>query len=32
MENSGELKKRVKFSDVVLTERAHEIYTEVYKK
>lgn len=30
MENAGELKKRVKFEDVVLTERAHQIYTEVY--
>ncbi len=30
MENAGELTKRVKFSDVVLTERAHQIYTEVY--
>lgn len=30
MENAGELTRRVNFSDVVLTERAHQIYTEVY--
>lgn len=30
MENSGELAKRVKFEDVILTKRAHEIYLEVY--
>lgn len=30
MENSGELEKRVNFADVILTERAHAIYLEVY--
>ncbi|MGN0804507.1 MAG: ABC transporter substrate-binding protein [Candidatus Coproplasma sp.] len=30
MENSGELERRVKFADVILTERAHAIYQEVY--
>ena len=30
MESAGELTRRVKFDDVVLTERAHQIYTEVY--
>lgn len=30
IENAGELSARVKFSDIVLTERAHEIYNEVY--
>jgi len=32
MENSGELEKRVDFDDIILTERAHEIYLEVYGK
>jgi len=31
MENAGELKRRVNFADVILTERANEIYEEVYK-
>lgn len=31
IENAGELKKRVAFSDIVLTERANEIYKEIYK-
>ncbi|MDE6790746.1 MAG: ABC transporter substrate-binding protein [Clostridia bacterium] len=30
IENAGELEKRVSFADIVLTERAHEIYQEVY--
>lgn len=30
MENAGELQRRVKFDDLVLTERAHAIYEEVY--
>ncbi len=30
IENAGELEKRVAFTDIVLTERAHEIYQEVY--
>lgn len=30
MENAGELERRVNFGDVVLTERAHQIYLEVY--
>lgn len=32
IESAGELEKRADFADVVLTERAHEIYEEVYKK
>ncbi len=30
IESAGELKRRVDFDDVVLTERAHQIYLEVY--
>jgi len=30
IEKAGELKKRVPFEEVVLTERAHEIYREIY--
>ncbi len=30
IENAGELSQRVKFSDLVLTETANKIYTEVY--
>lgn len=30
IENAGELEKRVSFTDVVLTQRANEIYQEVY--
>ncbi|MDE7163571.1 MAG: ABC transporter substrate-binding protein [Clostridia bacterium] len=30
IENAGELEKRVSFADIVLTERAHEIYQEIY--
>lgn len=30
IENAGELEKRVAFTDLVLTERAHEIYEEIY--
>lgn len=31
IENAGELKKRVAFNDIVLTESAHAIYEEVYR-
>lgn len=31
IETAGELERRVNFADVVLTERAHEIYLEVYR-
>ncbi len=31
MESAGELKKRVEFDDVVITDRAHAIYEEVYR-
>lgn len=31
IESAGELERRVNFADVVLTERAHEIYLEVYR-
>lgn len=30
MEHAGELEKRVSFNDLVLTERAHAIYQEIY--
>jgi hypothetical protein len=30
IESAGELERRVNFSDLVLTERAHAIYEEVY--
>lgn len=30
IQSSGELERRVNFSDIVLTERAHAIYEEVY--
>jgi NitT/TauT family transport system substrate-binding protein len=30
IESAGELEKRVEFSDLVITERAHAIYQEVY--
>lgn len=30
IESAGELEKRVSFSDIVLTEKAHKIYQEVY--
>ncbi|MDE6667766.1 MAG: ABC transporter substrate-binding protein, partial [Clostridia bacterium] len=32
IENAGELSQRVKFTDLVLTETANKIYTEVYAK
>ncbi|MDE7167413.1 MAG: ABC transporter substrate-binding protein [Clostridia bacterium] len=32
IESAGELSQRVKFSDLVLTETANKIYTEVYAK
>ena len=32
IELAGELDKRVKFSDIVLTETAQKIYNEVYAK
>lgn len=32
IESAGELDERAEFEDVVLTERAHEIYEEVYGK
>ncbi|MCM1438429.1 MAG: ABC transporter substrate-binding protein [Roseburia sp.] len=30
IENAGELERRVNFTDIVLTQRAHEVYEEVY--
>jgi hypothetical protein len=30
IQSCGELEKRVEFTDLVLTERAHAIYQEVY--
>jgi hypothetical protein len=30
IQSSGELESRVNFSDIVLTDRAHAIYEEVY--
>ncbi len=31
IQNAGELEKRVAFTDIVLTERAHSVYQEIYK-
>ena len=30
IQSAGELEKRVPFKDIVLTERANEIYKEIY--
>lgn len=31
IESAGELERRVAFSDIVLTEQAHAVYTQIYK-